>query len=483
MVGLQSSYLNYQVVVRDLDKALSRKAAEPVVAREIARFTEGASGIQSVNDLFDDIGIYNFAVRAYGMEELVGSYALLRKVIGGGTGEGGYAARLSDSRYLDLASAFLVVGEGVAPSALYVSGDGVAQRYRDGIKGAGDRALARLDEDIAAYEQAVNGSGFYSFSDLVANDTALIFSLKAYGLERLVGQIDEVRETLKGAGAKIDFQDATESWNFDQFRLKFGVSGGKVNYQDTVIAKYREAAYSVGTQLTESVDEHVSDFLTGLSGIATVDDLLKNWEVLSVGLRAYDLDRFILSDKDALAAALKGDTRAIDFRSDEERENFLAFKSAFAFDAKGNTVMASLVRDIDEAVKGYVRHTLEIDLGKEDTNVRLALNFQRRAGEITSAYDILADEGLATVVRTAFGIPSETATADIDAQARMILSRINIEDFQDPEKVEKLIARFLLMADVEEGAANAPILTLFNGGTGLADLSYDLLYAYHSGKS
>ncbi|MFT0893113.1 DUF1217 domain-containing protein [Pseudochelatococcus sp. G4_1912] len=474
MVGLQSSFLNYQLVVRDLPKALERKAAEPIVARDISRFTEVASGIHTVDDLFEDDRTYGFAVKAYGMDELAYARALIRKVISEGTGESSYAGRLQDNRYLALAGAFQLTEGGGAVTVIEAKGDVVAQRYRENYSQVATRAVARIEDDVVAYKAAVKN--ITNFDDLVNNDTALIFSLRANGLDRFVGQLDEVRKVVLGAANKFEFDDSTEAWHFDEFRATFGIKDGAVNYQDIVVDRFRQAVPKFGETLTAKLDEHLAAFNNGLAKIETVDQLMKNWDVLSIGLRAYGLEG-LMGNKTALAAALKGDSNALRFTNADEKARFALLQAAFSFDAKGNATTASVVKDIDATVKNYLQQTLELDLGAEDNNVRLALNFRRRASEIKSVYDILADGALAEVMRTAFGIPAESAAADIDAQARMIKSKINIEDFQDPEKVEKLISRFLLLVDAQAGAAGSPLLSLFDGSADNGDNIYDLLQA------
>lgn len=486
MAVYQSSFLNYQAVVRDLPKALERKAAEPVVAREVARFTEAASGIRTVDALFDDDRTYNFAVKAYGMDELAYARALVRRVVSEGTGAESYAGRLADSRYLDLAGAFQVGEDGVAPPVLHASALKVSERYRDNVEAIGRRVADNIDGDILAYRIEMDRIG--SFDQFLASDLALSFTLNAFGLDQQTFQLGAVRKVITdemaaraagGTGVYISgldtlgITDSESTYRFRQFFDAFLASGSDAG-RESVIVSYRMEAPRLGEKLGARVDDDVAAFYSGLDAIRSADDLLANWQVLSVGLRAFDLGHLIGQEK-AVVAALKGDARALPLASAADRANFAALKEIFAFGSDGSPTVAPLVRDAQKTVDAYIRQVLEVDIGSEDNNVRLALNFQRRASEVKTAYDILADEALAAVIRTAFGIPAESASADIDAQARLITSQFNIEDLQDPEKVDKLIRRFLLLADVEAGA-NSPLLALFGDG-GQVDITEDLLQA------
>lgn len=486
VVGVYSSFLRYQTIVKDLPKTLERKAAEPVVARDIARFMEGAAGVRTVDDLFADDRTYDFAVKAYGMDELAYARALMRRIISEGAGPDSYAGKMSDSRYLALAGAFQIGEAGVAPPVLHASALSVSQRYRDNLAGIGKHNSDNVDGRILEYRiemDRING-----FEEFLGSDLAVSFTLSAFGLDQQTFQLDAVRKVVtdemaaRAAGASgsyisgldaIGINDADGRYRFGRFFDALMASGGETG-REAVIVAYRMEAPKLGERLAERADADIAAFYSGLDAIKTADDLVKNWQVLSIGLRAFDLDHLIGQEK-AIVAALTGDTRALSLKNASDQKNFEDFKAIFAFGKDGTPTAAPLLRDMEKTVQAYIRQTLEIDLGSEDTNVRLALNFQRRAADIRSVYDILADEALAAVVRTAFGVPPESASADVDAQARLIGSQVNIEDFQDSEKVDKLIRRFLLLADVESGA-NSPLLSLFDD-SGFGDVTEHLLMA------
>jgi hypothetical protein len=114
-------------------------------------------------------------------------------------------------------------------------------------------------------------------------------------------------------------------------------------------------------------------------------------------------------------------------------------------------------------VEKYVRQTLEQDAGAKSEGTRLALYFERKAAEIESPYGILADTALLKVVQTALRIPAATGTMDIDRQAELIESRLDLADLKDPEKLDAFLARFAVLWDLDNGApaASSPALALF----------------------
>ena len=107
---------------------------------------------------------------------------------------------------------------------------------------------------------------------------------------------------------------------------------------------------------------------------------------------------------------------------------------ALAFNFEANGANATTINPAQQpTVDKYLRQTLEEDAGKTNEGVRLALYFQRKAPDITSWYDVLADTALASVVRTALGLPDSFATADIDKQALLFEQKLDLTDSRSSE--------------------------------------------------
>jgi hypothetical protein len=67
---------------------------------------------------------------------------------------------------------------------------------------------------------------------------------------------------------------------------------------------------------------------------------------------------------------------------------------------------------------------------------------------------------MAAVVRLAIGLPEEIATLDIDRQADLIRSRLDLEKLKDPAEVQKLVRKFAILSDAlngERAAQNAAV--------------------------
>lgn len=92
---------------------------------------------------------------------------------------------------------------------------------------------------------------------------------------------------------------------------------------------------------------------------------------------------------------------------------------------------------------------MEEDAGAQNEGVRLALYFQRKATSIDSPLEVLADPALLKVVQTALRLPITMSLLDIDKQVDLISAKLDVTDFQDPDKLAKFLKRFASLYDVD----------------------------------
>lgn len=141
------------------------------------------------------------------------------------------------------------------------------------------------------------------------------------------------------------------------------------------------------------------------------------------------------------------------------------FARTFDFNTFGDDTMQRQSAG-QAVVDQFVRQTLEVEAGELDgEGVRLALYFERKAPEVNTVFEILADPALLKVVRTTLGLPREFSGADLERQAAVIGERFDIADLSDPEEIRKLLVRFTAVWDATENTTSNPVLRLFGAGT------------------
>ncbi|MBW5440626.1 DUF1217 domain-containing protein [Bradyrhizobium canariense] len=255
--------------------------------------------------------------------------------------------------------------------------------------------------------------------------------------------------------------------------------------KDYVIGAVKSASTATPQQqaaVRAQATKDASEYQQAIAGIDSVSDLLANRPMVDFILLAKGLDPKKVST-DFLKKIFASDLNdPKSFANTESDPRFAEIAASFNFDSQGNVarlpMMGPQKRDqFRETQANYVEQSLEQQQGDANPGVRLALYFQRKAGDITSAYDILADKALSEVFRTTFDLPDSMAAMPIDQQAKFVDRFMKIKDLSDPAKVTKLLNRFSAMYDIRNsqstGQGQSPLLNLFQGsGSGISDSTY-----------
>ncbi|MET4041693.1 hypothetical protein ABIC03_003384 [Bradyrhizobium sp. RT6a] len=255
--------------------------------------------------------------------------------------------------------------------------------------------------------------------------------------------------------------------------------------KDYVVAAVKSASTATPQQqaaVRAQATKDASEYQQAITGIDSVSDLLANRPMVDFILLAKGLDPRKVSTeflKNIFSSDLNNPKS---FANTENDPRFAEIVASFNFDSKGNVarppMMGPQKRDqFRETQANYVEQSLEQQQGDANPGVRLAIYFQRKAGDITSAYDILADKALSEVFRTTFDLPDSMAAMPIDQQAKFVDRFMKIKDLSDPAKVAKLLNRFSAMYDIRNsqstGQGQSPLLNLFQGsGSGISDSTY-----------
>ena len=397
---------SYRLIAKDLPTSLKRKAAEPAVARETAYYEAHIGNVKSVDDLLGDQRLYAYAMKAYGLEDMTYAKAFMRKVLTEGVASAtSFANRLADDRYVAFAKAFSF------PATASAAGTDAA--------GFGAAAVAATVSADAALPDATDFSGEREARFVIESriDAATVKSVTiTLNAGTLAGSAQDLAKvTREEIAAAINAQVAATGEAGLKGKVQVGIGVDKALFFETT------AFFSLG-----------DDAAPGGSG-ANAD----------VNVYAGGTGRTLAIRNVPLSGA---ERVAVD----------VGFGTALGPDA-----MTRIVTD------AYLRQTLEADAGNEDTGVRLALYFARKAPTLTSAYDILGDAALSQVANTVSGLPATSGAATSEALARrasLIAAKVDIASFKDPAKVEAFVRRFAAIWDAQNNTQTAPVLALFASG-------------------
>jgi len=358
-----------------------------------------------------------------------------------------------------------------------------------------DKALSRV-ENSKAVDRATdyymeNIVKVKSIEEFLDDDRLYRYAMKAHGLEDMTYAKAFMKKVLKeGISDSESFANKLTDKRYAEFAATYNFAA--LGEQATTYVKAQveiPKGYFIQAKIAgldpekdQLVQQETRYFKANIANVKSVDDLMENKRLLTYALAAFGLD-IVTEDPDHIRELLEGGTTDPDAPANKETNAaYKAFVATLDFAGLGEAA-TTYNRAQSPATDKYVRQTLEENAGKENEGVRLALYFERKAPTITSFYQVLGDKALAEVVRTALGLPEEFSQANVDRQVALFEDKLDIEDFQDPEKLGKFLQRFASIRDVTNPpqAPQSPALTILSQPATLG-ISTDLLLAIRSLK-
>ena len=457
-------------------------------------FESKIGSITTVEELVSDARLLNYIRTAFDLNDLTIVPATIKNILTSDLSDpNNYIATLgrNDKRYLALKNAFNFLPDGTLAAGATpqtttqtaTTTGGYMTHYNDADEAADAKALTLFKSSIGNVR---------SVNDFLGTNAVYTYALKAVGLDPAKVNISDIKKVLTS-----DLQDKksyvytlkddryvklAELFNF----AKDGSVGTPILAQSeielqTMSADYIKKKSAFGTDKDKEAATTEAKYFSGeMQKIKTLSEFLANDRLTKFAMESLGIDPKSVT-KEQLQKIFTSDLDDKNSYVNKEMDPvFRRLVTAFNFDKEGKLLHEdrSLIqtrRGLYETLDNYLTQTLETQAGEENAGVRLALYFKRMAAGTTSYYSILADTAIQNFIKTTFGIPDELGNAGVDTQVAMMKKYFDIKDFQDPDKVKKLIARFTIMYDNQQNVAD-PIMTLFNG-SGSAGISGDTLLA------
>jgi len=210
-----------------------------------------------------------------------------------------------------------------------------------------------------------------------------------------------------------------------------------------------------------TVARDLSVFKEKITDIKSVDDLMKNRTVLTMVLSAFQLESEI--DKPAMVQKIltenPSDDESLVNRLVEPRWTRLA---STLYELNSNPDFFQNQSNVDAILTGYKTNEYEKFEGENADGVREAMYFKRLASGVETIDQVLADKAIMQVVRVSMGLPESFQALSYEQQKDRLESQFSVEDLQDPEKIDKIIERFLIFTQINNTDPTAnPLLSLF----------------------
>ncbi|PVB62707.1 DUF1217 domain-containing protein [Labrenzia sp. 011] len=214
-----------------------------------------------------------------------------------------------------------------------------------------------------------------------------------------------------------------------------------------------------------TVERQTEYYRENIRNIKSIDDFLADDQIYNYAMTAMGLEDMIYAKAFMRKVLEEGVTESSSFANQLVDTRYKEFAETFNFENYGETT-TSFTRTQEGIVEKYHRQALEVSEGEQNQGVRLALYFERKAPEITNAYEVLADAALAETVYTALGLPDAFAMGDIDKQAAYLEEQLDFEKISsDPDYLADFLTRFSALYDLSNGTQTTQSAALSVLGT------------------
>jgi hypothetical protein len=461
----------------------------PAAASLNKDYFEGKIGsITNVDELVNDSRMLAYVKSAFGMEDIFLKSTIKNILTSDLTDPNNYATTFGGEAYEALTRAFNFQTDGTiasgntaqtAAQTTQTSGQYMS-RYDDGQE--------EEDEKLYDYYRSFIGS-MDSVEELQATPRLYDFVLTAFGFDPDATKESVIEKVLTSDLADPDsFANKQKDGRYRELAaaFNFGADGNKAaprlaqsqlviteTAKDYVITRTRYG----NEDEKEAASKEAKYYSESIQNIETAKDFLADRRLVDFVLVAHGVDPETVTN-DFMRQVFESDLDDPEsFVNMQEDHRFVEIFASFNFDAKGNIAVR------ESGIQGrygqmmteylFLQQSLEEEVGQDSAGARLALYFQRSMPNINSAYDILGDTALLEVFRTAFELPAEMSSMDIEKQKLLVERYMDLEELQDPDALEKFITRFTAMYDLANQTDTSPIMQLFSGSS--ASISADTL--------
>lgn len=220
-------------------------------------------------------------------------------------------------------------------------------------------------------------------------------------------------------------------------------------------------------------------FRDSIAGIRSAEALVSDRRLMRISLEAFGLEADVAS-RAFVRKVLEGGSESGESLANRLTDpRYAAFAKAFGFGDKTGA-RTSLSTFPNEIMARWKERRFETAVGTVDNGMRLAMNARRELATIATGggserakwLKVMGSIPLRTVVQGALGLPQSFASVDLDRQVSLLQRRMDsalgsetVSQLSDPQKLDSLIRRFLVSAEIGKGPLNSPALTLFQSGS------------------
>jgi hypothetical protein len=498
-LGIPTGMAGWDLLQNATPSSFPQLTNDPVVKQQIAYFEQNAPKATTAQALLSNPQLQDFVLTAYGMQSESGFTSFMEKVLNSDTSQSNsFAASLSNSQFLQIAKDFNYGGSGSAAtsSSATVAIGGLAPGGNLGtfsgtfagitlsnVDVSGDTNLQDLASTLQAAFRTADGSSTsitvtangnsLNFTDAAGRGTAQGFSwtlnpanttgapVVAAPTSLVTGNAASGGSTSTSWGAAATASSATVNvgglsaqGNFGTFSGTFaGITLSNVDVSGATSLQSLAATLQAAYQSADSGSSNITVAATA-TGLSFSD---------AAGRGTAQNFSWTLNPANTTGAPVAS------------APGSLVTGTPAASSSGGPSVTNPAF--IQYIVQKYTEQQLQVVVGDQSNTLREAMYAQQTLPTITNWYSVIASPPLADVIQTVLNLPSSFGQLNVDTQAQILASKMNLSDFQNPTKLSAMLNQFVAISSAASSTgttSTSPALQLLTAATSTTPIALTL---------
>ena len=406
-----STYLSYQLITRDMPRAMDRVEREPMVDRETKYYLENISKVKTIDEFVKDDRLFRYAMKAHGLEDMTYAKAFMVKALKEGVRDpDSFANKLQDKRYAEFVTTYNFERYGEkATTYNRVQHDAPTNFASNVVIGTLDGGFGFVEDEVGYYVS--NISNVKSIDDLMADSRLLYVAMGAFGLDSTLETPERIREMMEGGVADPDSPaNKLADKRYANFvaAFDFAAHGDATTARDVVQNAPKQFVLATGLAVVKPSAEFVKAetdyYKANIGKVKSIDDLLGNQRLLRIAMSAYGLNADTEEPRQ-IRAMLTGGVSDPDSPANKlEDKSYANFVAAFNFaeHGAGTTTRDAVQKD---TLKLYAVKTESGLVASSKYFIDVETSYYlSKVGDIQSIDDLMADKRLLNFALTAYGL-------------------------------------------------------------------------------
>lgn len=413
-----STYLTYRMQAQDLNRTLTRVAAEPQVARDAQYFKDNIGKVKSVDDFLKNPRLYNFAMQAYGLQDMSFATAFMKKVLTSDlTDTASFANKLSDKRYLQFARAFNFSTSTAGQNLVDIQSDTQAKDTLDLYSAHAARLASAATTETNYFTSAM--ANIHSVDSLLGDSRLRTYALTAVGLSPETSD-SVLRQVLSGDTSAIPatsdpvlaraWQDLASAFSFQSDgTVAAGSTAQSASQQSTLTGFYQMRINDGVTQA--GADAATAYFKQAIGSVTSVADVVSDQRLSTYIVTAVGLDPANISST-TLTRILQSDPNdPASFANTSGISGFKALAKAFNFATDGSLPAGTPAQTATQTTDLTNAYNSGYSFAQQSANTAETAYFKSHVTKVTSVDQLVSDHRMFDYLVTAYDLdPSTTQT-------------------------------------------------------------------------